>query len=97
MSRAYTPEETREMFLGQIKSICRSWSEVDCETELYRCEGVAFSILNILDGTSSLPAFDLLVRPHPDDKAFHEAEGDNYFEDGQMVNDCYLHEEFSRR
>lgn len=95
MSRAYTPEEVREMFLCQVKILASYWSTVECETDLEKLEGLAFSLLNLFDGTSAaLPAMDLVLRPHPEDKAFCEADGNNYFEDGQVINDCYLHELF---
>lgn len=60
------------------------------------CEGVAFSILNILDGTTmSLPAFNLTLSPHPDDKEFLQGEGENWYEDGTVINDdVMLHEMF---
>lgn len=97
MSRAYTPEEVREMFLGQVKMLARYWSTVERETDLEKLEGLAFSLLNLFDGTSAaLPAMDIVLRPYPEDKAFHESEGDNYFEDGQVINDCYLHELFHK-
>ena len=97
MSRAYTPEEVREMFLGQVKMLARYWSTAERETDLEKLEGLAFSLLNLFDGTSAaLPAMDIVLRPHPEDKAFRESEGDNYFEDGQVINDCYLHELFHK-
>jgi hypothetical protein len=95
MSRAYTAEEVREQLLAHIRHLARYWATIpDRQTPLERCEGLAFSILNIFDGTSSLPAFDIVLSPHPDDKAFHQSEGENWYEPGMMINDCMLHELF---
>lgn len=98
MSRAITKEEAREMVLEHIRGLVQYWdTESRATTSREKLEGLAFSVLNIFDGTSSLPAFDIAVRPHPDDKAYHEAEGSNYFEDGMVINDdCHLHELFYR-
>ena len=97
MSRPYTPEEVREMFLDNVKGLCRYWAGVERDSVQEQLEGLAFSLLNMFDGTSaSMPAMGIVLRPHPDDKQFHEHQGDNYFEDGQVINDCYLHEEFHK-
>ncbi len=97
MSTAYTVEEARENFLNNLKAICRYWSQVEGRTELEKCEGVAFSILNIFDGTSAaLPMMDIVLRPHPEDKDFNISNGEKYYEDGQVINDCYLHSLFNR-
>lgn len=97
MSREYTKEEVRKMVLEHMRHLAQYWAIIPKDvTVLERCEGVAFSILNIFDGTSSgLPAFDLVVRPHPDDKQFHIDEGENYMPDGLVINDdCHLHDLF---
>lgn len=97
MSREYTKEEVREMVLDHMRHLAHYWATTpNAGTVKERCEGVAFSILNIFDGTSSgLPAFDLVVSPHPDDKQFHIDEGENYMPDGLVINeDCHLHDLF---
>tara|TARA_R110000868_G_scaffold162439_1_gene393707 strand:+ start:40912 stop:41217 length:306 start_codon:yes stop_codon:yes gene_type:complete len=94
MSKAKSVEEVRKEFLYQVSAISSYWASLPNKTEIERCEGVAFSILNILDGCSSLPAFDLLVSPHEDDKQFNIDEGEDYYEDKMMINNCMLHEEF---
>lgn len=96
MSRAKTADEVREEFLYQVKVISNYWASIPGKTDKERCKGVAFSILNILDGTSSLPAFDLLVSPNEDDKQFNIDEGENYYEPKMMINDCMLHELFCK-
>lgn len=92
MSRPFTEKEVRSVFLDQVRCLVQYWSEQEGSKEDC-CQGVAFSIMNIFDGCSGgLPAFDIIVRPHPDDKQFHIDEDENYFEDGMLVNDCMLHE-----
>lgn len=96
MSRAKTAEEVRVELIEQIKCISSYWTNIPEKSDKDRCEGVAFSILNILDGCSSLPAFDLLVSPHEDDKQFNIDEGKDYYEPKMMINDCMLHELFCK-
>lgn len=96
--RAYTPEEAREIFYRQVKALCEYWSTVEGKSDLERCEGVAFSIMNIFDGTTfNLPAIDLVLAPHPDDKPFAKSQGENWFEEGLVINDCELHGEFASK
>lgn len=96
MSRAYTPEEARDMLLDHMRHLAHYWACQPGQTELQRCEGMAFSILNIFDGTAgAFPcAVDLVLRPHPEDKQYSIDNGDNYCEDGQVINDCMLHDLF---
>ena len=95
MSRAYTAEEVREQLLDHIRNLARFWATTENrQTTLERCEGLAFSILNIFDGTTEFPALDIVLAPHPDDTEFHQSEGENWYEPGMMINDCMLHELF---
>jgi hypothetical protein len=94
MSRAKTAEEVRSELLSQIRCIAHYWSNLPDKSASERCDGVAFSILNIFDGTSAMPAFDLLVSPHESDKQFHIDEGDDYYEPQMMINDCMMHDEY---
>lgn len=94
MSREYTAEEAREHLLDSVRSIVDYWTVAPNQTDRERCEGVAFSILTLLDGCSDAPAFDLSVSPHPDDKQFHVDNGENYYADGMVINETMLHEEF---
>lgn len=96
MTRAKTAEEAREAFLDQIRTYVSYWASnnVGDKTVRERLDGLAFSILNILDGTSSgLPAMDIVLRPHSDDKAYCQEEGETWYEDGQTINaDIMLHD-----
>jgi hypothetical protein len=93
--RAKTKEEVRKEFLVKIHGIVNYWANLLDETVLDRCDGVAFSILNIFDGTSvDLPAMNISLYPHPDDMLFDQNNGENWYEPGMIINDCYLHEEY---
>lgn len=92
MSRELTTEEVRGRFIAQVQLLVDYWARQPEMTTLERCEGVAFSIMNVIDGTSPLPGFDLVVRPHPDDAAYLASIGEDYYPDGATVNDCMLHE-----
>lgn len=93
MSRAYTEEEVRGEFLDHIRHLISYWeSEERAPTSKEKLEGLVFSILNIFDGSTGLPAFDISCAPHPDDKQYHIDEDSNYYEPGMVINDCMLHE-----
>ena len=94
-ARAKTPEEVRTEFLSKIRELTKYWAGVEGRTDLEKCEGVAFSILNIFDGTScGLPAMDISLSPHPSDKDYHADQGKHWYEPGMVINDCTLHEMF---
>lgn len=101
MSQAKTKEEVREEFLRKVKTIVKFWAtckipEPMRDTIEERCDGVAFSILNIFDGTSmGLPAIDLALCPHEDDKAYYIERDENWYEPGMIINDdVHLHHEY---
>lgn len=90
--RAFTKEEAREIFVDHMKGIISYWAEVPNQTDYERCEGVMHSVLTTFDGNSlPLPALDIVVRPHQEDKPYAIDHGMNYFEDGTVLNDdCSL-------
>jgi len=109
--REYTAAECRQMFLDQVRAYVYYWArpetKVDPEPgrpEVYaRVSGMAFSLLNILDGTSGLPAFLVCPSPHPDDKEYDREQGDNWWPEnseieekarGSLHQGGYLHDEF---
>lgn len=82
MSREHTQKEIQDMFLEHIRGITSYWANLPNKTPEERTNGVAFSILALLDGVSAdLPAFEVIPVPHPSDKAFHQEEGTNYYPD----------------
>jgi len=93
MSRAYTPEEVRTQVIDNIKSLVNYW-EGQANTSHEKLDGLAFSILSMIDGNGELPAFDLIPSPHPTDKPCHIEEGNNYYEP-VVMNNCQLHEVYS--
>ena len=91
--RARTEEEVRTLFLDIFRHQAKHWASIPKLTPLQRCNGLAFSILNIFDGTTlGFPGMDLTLTPHEDDMEYHKSEGENYFEPGMRINDCMLHE-----
>lgn len=96
--RAYTEEEVREMFLSHIRSLADYWSKVPGRTTREALDGLAFSILNIFDGTTmDLPSMDIHLSPHEDDKEYHRKLGENWFEPEMLLNGCMLHEMYYRK
>ena len=92
---AYTEEEVRNKFLANAKSIAHYWATTESGGDTKeRIEGAIFSLLNVIDGGSNLPAFDLVVRPHPDDKGYYLGIGEKYYEDGMNICDGELHSQF---
>jgi hypothetical protein len=86
MSREITEAEASDRVMRYIATISKYWADLPDKTPLERCNGLAFSLLNIFDGTTvALPKLGLVVRPHPDDKAFHEEEGTDYYVDGMEL------------
>jgi len=77
--RAYTSDEMRDIFIAAVRDAAAYWAslpETDKATgrEMSirnRCDGVAFSILSLMDGsTLNMPPVDLVFRPHEDDKDY---------------------------
>jgi len=99
MSEAYTKEEMQKMFLDSCRTIARVWSMQENISPKEMCDGVVFSILNIIDGGyGGFPAsIDLVMAPHPEDKEYHLSNDENYIEPGQVINDCALHELYYRK
>jgi len=96
-SREYTEEEVRKMFLNHIRGLAAYWDSVEGRTSREKLDGLAFSILVMLDGGSALPGFDVSPSPHPSDKEFHIDEGTNYFpSDGECQIAGCLHEEYHK-
>lgn len=93
--RAYTEAEVRDILLDHIRGICKYWANDDrVKTKEDLANGVAFSILSILDGDSpEIPAIDLVLRPHKEDKDSAIEDGENYYKPGMTIS-CVLHEHF---
>ena len=94
MSKAKTELELREQVLETIRSIAAYWADLPDKSDRERCDGLAFSVLSMFDGcTIGLPSFDIVARPHEDDKAYCQDSGEDWIEDGTLINsDVLLHE-----
>ncbi len=82
MSRQFTQEEVQEKFLNHLWDLVKYWETVEStpiptdpnpkpKTTRDRLEGLAFSILAMLDGCAvTMPAFEIYPAPHPEDKQY---------------------------
>lgn len=102
MAREYTPEEIEAEFIRHVKGMVQYWDSLDNKTQAERLEGLAYSILGMLDGiVGDVPAFIVAPFPHPDDKEYLQAQGENWYPensdkaiDGNISGS--LHETFLR-
>ena len=93
--RAKTELEVRKQFIQLIHAYAKYWGSIDAKTPTERCEGMAFVLLNIFDGTTAeLPAMNISLAPHESDKEYCIEEGQNWYEPNMVINNCMLHEEF---
>lgn len=86
MCREYTKTEMREKFLNSVRNITEYWATTELDSEndnvKYRCEGVAFSLMVLLDGGSGgSPGYLIISTTHPDDKEYHIKRKENYYPD----------------
>src|SRR4051812_37269773 len=98
--KAYTETQARELFLASVRRIAAYWATLPGEhTAEERCNGVVFSILNVLDGThGGSPSYDVVARPHPDDEAYLKSQGKQWHKDGTIINSgCLLHELYYKK
>lgn len=85
--REYTEEEIREQFLENIRAYVRYWDKLPDKSTKERLEGLAFSILAVIDGsTAELPAFVLAPFPHEEDKEFRRNRGENWYPENHQAS-----------
>lgn len=88
MSRPLTELEAREMLLKHLAALSLFWSAQHGLTDLERCNNLVLSILQTIDGVAQdFPAIDLVLQPAPTEKHEAAAQGRNYFEEAQIIND----------
>lgn len=99
-SREYTQEEIRKKFLKHLSMMVDYWADIPSKdpclpdlpekTTRDRLEGLAFSFLTMLDGSSmNLPAMEIVLTPHPEDKAYAKEVGDNWYpQPAEKFEDC---------
>lgn len=81
-----TNEQIQERFLSHVRRLVDYWSTQPDETTWFCVSGVAFSILAMLDGcVADLPAFLLAPAPHPGDKAYHQARGEDWYPETSSI------------
>lgn len=105
MSREYTTEEIREQFLDHIRAMVNYWDSIPKETTKEKLDGLAFSILAALDGSSAgLPGFIVAPLPHQDDKQYNIENDENYYPENDEIENQIkgdiaglLHELFYKR
>lgn len=96
-SRAWTSQEVCQQLVDTTQDIALRWAGHTDHTIQARCEGVAFSLLALLDGVNAaFPGFTLIPRPHPTDRADCVDHGQNYYV-AEPINehDVQLHDLFS--
>lgn len=103
-SRQYTEDEIKEQFLDHIRMLVHYWDNLETNhTQKERLDGLAFSILGVIDGSSvSLPSFILAPLPHEKDKEFAINNNENYYPQNHKVDiKCdiggTLHESFYKK
>jgi len=81
--RAFTQKEVTDKFMKHYVSIVRYWRDLPDLSMNRRFEGLAFSLLTALDGSSCdlNTAFHVIPMPHPTDKAYHQEQGENWWPD----------------
>jgi hypothetical protein len=93
MSREKTSTECRDEFLDQIRGAIRHWRRTEYSADVkavqpdettYRMEGLAHSILAMIDGEGQVPAFILAPIPHPSDKAFRQNEDEDWWPENHV-------------
>jgi len=82
---AYTAEEVRQKFLEYIWCLIRHWDTHSADKRA-ALEGIAFSVLAMLDGDSAeLPRFVVAPDPHPDDRESRIQRGEKWFPESPEV------------
>jgi hypothetical protein len=94
--RAYTAEELRNNVLNHVRLMVEYWATLPGLDERSRCDGVAFSILTMIDGSADQPPMALVALSSDEDKQYSVEKGENWVEHGTVINDdVMLHEEYN--
>lgn len=88
MPKPKTKEEIQKEIVEHFDGVARYWSGLENMSNIERCRGVVFSILVAFDGMSmGLPAMDIVMRPHPEDREYCIEEGVDWYPQQLTVND----------
>lgn len=95
--REYTKDEVKEKLIKHLCGVLEYWyNEIETNDTRDKMEGLLFSILSTLDGSSmDIPGFKLIPSIDPTDKDFHIKMGENWYNDKDDIGG-YLHELLSR-
>lgn len=87
MAKQYTADEIRQQMVEHIDRMVTYWAELPGLSTEDRCDGVAFSVLTMLDGAGALPPMLMSVcSPSAADE----------YPDGLIVNaDVDLHDAYT--
>jgi hypothetical protein len=96
-AQARSADDLLSEFMDGCRGIVRYWATRAPAnySHAQRLSGLMHSMLVMLDGCSSAfpSSIELVCRPHEDDKAFQQAEGEDWIEDGTVITDnVMLHE-----
>lgn len=84
--RALTAEEARERVLEAIRARIDHFGTQDDRPLKSRLEGLAHSILAVLDGEADgIPAFRIVCAPTGTDAAYHRERGEKWFSLGEDI------------
>ena len=98
MSKKITKQELKEQFVQAAKDIAYHWAAVEDRTDKQRCDGVAYSILALIDGCVHMPSMDLVMRPNPKAKEHLIGKDEDWVEEGMIINrDAYLHSDSRKK
>jgi len=79
MSKEKTVEQIRDEFLSHVEHLVDYWCDTK-ENKREAMEGLAFSIMSALDGSSmALPAFIVAPLTNKDDMLYHITNGTDYY------------------
>lgn len=95
-SRELTHDEMKTEFLQYIHALVDYWEHEDrAATVKDKLDGLAFSILNAIDGGSAeLPAYALIPLGNPDDIEYCQSIGRNYYPEETEDIAGALHDNF---
>lgn len=86
MSREKTVDEVQQELLAHVRYLVQYWNKVDDRDCKEKLEGLAFSILAMLDGSATdICGFIVAPNPHEDDKKFCIEIGENYYAENADV------------
>lgn len=93
--RELTCREAQERFIKSLMRIALEWHGHENKTEWEKMEGMLFSILSMIDGSSCAePGFDLIASQSEEDIAYHAEHGEDWYPVDEAFNDIPLHEIF---